>query len=85
MRIKILLSLMIISASVTGQIRFKDYFTDKVLRYDFMFSGNSQETSVYPMEMKEEPFTYYEDSQRYGGGGVCNYYSGTTAEMWLKR
>ena len=56
MRIKIILCMMVISASATGQIRFDDFFTDKVLRYDFMFSGNSRETSVYPMEMKEEPF-----------------------------
>jgi hypothetical protein len=51
----IMLSLLIISASATGHIRFDNYFTDKVLRYDFMFSGNSQNTTVYPMGMKEEP------------------------------
>jgi hypothetical protein len=56
MRIKILLSLLIISASATGQIRFEEYFDSKVLRYDFMFSGNSRKTEVYPMGMKEEPF-----------------------------
>ncbi len=56
MRIKIFLSLWIISASVTGQITFDKYFTGKVLRYDFMFSGNSRTTAVYPMEMKEEPY-----------------------------
>ncbi len=56
MRIRIILCMMVISASVAGQIRFEDFFTDKVLRYDFMFSGNSRETSVFPMAMKEEPF-----------------------------
>ncbi len=56
MRRTLILSLLICSASVTAQIRFDDYFTDKVLRFDFMFSGNSQSTTVYPMGMKEEPF-----------------------------
>ena len=32
------------------------YFTDKVLRFDFMLAGNSQKTAVYPVGMKEEPF-----------------------------
>jgi hypothetical protein len=56
MRRLMLLSLLIFSASAQGQISFNDYFTDKVLRYDFMFSGNNQKTFVYPMGMKEEPF-----------------------------
>jgi hypothetical protein len=56
MRRLIILSLLIMSASVKGQITFDNYFTDKVLRYDFMFAGNSRETAVYPMGMKEEPF-----------------------------
>jgi hypothetical protein len=56
MRRIIILSLLIFSASVQGQIIFDNYFSAKVLRYDFMFSGNSQKTEVYPMGMKEEPF-----------------------------
>jgi hypothetical protein len=56
MRRLIILSLLILSASANGQISFDDYFTDKVLRFDFMFSGNSLKTAVYPMGMKEEPF-----------------------------
>jgi hypothetical protein len=39
-----------------GQGNFDIYFTDKVLRFDFMLAGNSQKTSVYPVGMKEEPF-----------------------------
>jgi hypothetical protein len=62
MKTKILLSLLIISAPVTGQVRFDNYFTDKVLRYDFMFSGNSETTTVYPLGMKEEPFWAGSDS-----------------------
>jgi hypothetical protein len=52
----LIVCLLIFPACVTGQIKFDNYFTDRVLRYDFMFSGNSSETTVYPMVMKEEPF-----------------------------
>jgi hypothetical protein len=40
----------------SGQINFENYFTDKVLRFDFMLAGNSQKTVVYPAGMKEEPW-----------------------------
>jgi hypothetical protein len=56
MRPLILFSLLIFTVSARGQVRFENYFTDKVLRCDFMFSGNSQNTSVFPMGMKQEPF-----------------------------
>jgi hypothetical protein len=39
-----------------AQKNFDKYFTGKVLRFDFMLSGNNQKTVVYPMGMKEEPF-----------------------------
>jgi hypothetical protein len=39
-----------------AQQSFEKYFTSKVLRIDFMFSGNSNKTTVYPAEMKEEPY-----------------------------
>lgn len=42
--------------SLLAQNSFEKYFNDKVLRYDFMLSGNNKETSVYPVGMKEEPF-----------------------------
>jgi hypothetical protein len=38
-----------------GQSRFDTYFSDKVLRFDFMFSGNKEKTIVYPVGMKQEP------------------------------
>lgn len=40
----------------SAQITFDKYFSDKVLRFDFMLAGNSQKTLVYPVGMKEEPF-----------------------------
>lgn len=39
-----------------GQTIYEKYFTDKVLRFDFMLAGNSNETAVYPVGMKEEPY-----------------------------
>lgn len=39
-----------------GQTVYEKYFTDKVLRFDFMLAGNSTETAVYPVGMKEEPY-----------------------------
>jgi IgA Peptidase M64/Peptidase M64 N-terminus len=44
------------SVLLKSQVAFDTYFTDKVLRFDFMFAGNSTKTMVYPMGMKEEPF-----------------------------
>jgi hypothetical protein len=49
----ILLSLTI---SLSAQDNYSKYFTDKVLRFDFMFAGNSQKTTVFPVGMKQEPF-----------------------------
>ena len=56
MRTLFLLLLTCLTVNVTAQGTFKKYFTDKVLRFDFMFAGNSQKTMVYPAGMKEEPF-----------------------------
>ena len=42
--------------TVSAQESFNKYFTDKVLRFDFMLGGNSEKTTVYPVGMKEEPF-----------------------------
>jgi hypothetical protein len=56
MRTIIVFILLIFPVTLCGQSRFDNYFSDKVLRFDFMFSGNSEKTLVYPMGMKEEPF-----------------------------
>jgi len=37
-----------------AQDQFDKYFSDKVLRFDFMLAGNSAKTTVYPVGMKEE-------------------------------
>lgn len=54
MRILLALVLTMCTLSSSGQNNFEKYFTDKVLRFDFMLAGNSQKTVVYPVRMKEE-------------------------------
>jgi hypothetical protein len=48
--------LFIVSVGLSGQENFNKYFTDKVLRFDFMFAGNSRNISVFPVGLKEEPY-----------------------------
>jgi hypothetical protein len=50
----IICSLLLTAAA--GQSTFDKYFTEKVLRFDYMLAGNSTKTAVYPVGMKEEPF-----------------------------
>jgi hypothetical protein len=56
MRRIVLLLLSFITAFASAQVSFDKYFTDKVLRFDYMLAGNSSKTVVYPVGMKEEPF-----------------------------
>lgn len=56
MRILLFIFISILSVSVNAQIKFNDYFEDKVLRFDFMLAGNKDHTKVFPAGMKEEPF-----------------------------
>lgn len=55
---KVFLYLMVMAATVSlnAQIEYSKYFTDKVLRFDFVFAGNSGGTVVYPVDMREEPY-----------------------------
>jgi hypothetical protein len=54
MRILTFTILVWISINASAQIQFDRYFTDKVLRFDYMLAGNSTKTTVYPVGMKEE-------------------------------
>ncbi len=56
MKIRFTVLLALLISSVNAQNHFEKYFTDKVLRFDFMLAGNFKETKVYPVGMKEEPF-----------------------------
>jgi hypothetical protein len=48
--------LFIASFALSAQSDFDKYFTNKVLRFDFMLAGDYQKTLVYPVGMKEELF-----------------------------
>jgi len=56
MRTIISFILFIASFNLSAQENFDKYFTDKVLRLDFILAGNSQKTFFYTLEMKQEPF-----------------------------
>ncbi len=56
MRTIVLLIMFSITLTIHAQGNFDKYFTDKVLRFDFMLAGNNQKTTVYPVGMKQEPF-----------------------------
>jgi hypothetical protein len=53
-----ILSLVLFSFSIfsSAQNGFEKYFTNKVLRFDFILAGNFQKTVVYPAGIKEEPY-----------------------------
>jgi hypothetical protein len=55
MRTIIIFILFVFSVAGSAQTNFSRYFYDKVLRFDFMFAGNAEETHVYPLGFKEEP------------------------------
>jgi len=56
MRKFLVIIIFFIFAAAAGQSSFDKYFTDKVLRFDFMLAGSSTKTTVYPVGIKEEPF-----------------------------
>jgi hypothetical protein len=53
MRLFAVLSLLFITSQLPGQESFNKYFTDKVLRFDFMLSGDSSALSYYPVRMRK--------------------------------
>jgi hypothetical protein len=56
MKIPATITLLCFSLLAAAQTNFDKFFTDKVLRFDFMLAGDYQKTHVYPVGMKEEPF-----------------------------
>ena len=55
MRVAALLLFLGYSVTSSGIVSFDKYFTEKSLRFDYMFAGNSEKTVVYPVGMKQEP------------------------------
>ncbi len=54
MRILAIILFICISVNAKAQSLFDRYFTDKVLRFDYILAGNSAKTTVYPVSLKEE-------------------------------
>lgn len=63
------------SLQASGQDQFSTHFYSRSLRFDFLFGGNAEETIVYPVQMKEEPWwagsrTQLTDTFHYGNSRV---------------
>jgi hypothetical protein len=56
MRVYAFILFICLPINATAQNQFDRYFTEKVLRFDYMLAGNSTKTTVYPVGMKEEAF-----------------------------
>ena len=56
MRYSLIILFLLIFHTVSGQQGYDKYFTDKVLRLDYMLAGDSKSTTVYPVGMKEEAY-----------------------------
>ena len=56
MKLKILLFILIVPILSTAQVDFKKYFSDKSFRFDFLLGGNDKKVTVYPQQMKQEPY-----------------------------
>ena len=56
MKLKILVFIMIIPFFVSAQDNFQKVFKNKSFRFDFLLGGNSKEVTVFPAQMKEEPY-----------------------------
>ena len=56
MKRKFLLILLVCPFLATAQINFSNNFFNKSLRFDFLLGGNSETTTVFPVQLKEEPF-----------------------------
>lgn len=55
--IRILLLILIFSSfQSTGQIIFSEFFCAKSLRFDFLLGGNANQVTVYPAQLKQEPY-----------------------------
>ena len=53
-RLLVLISLFFGTRNSSAQSKYSEYFTEKTLRFDFLFAGNNHETKVYPVQMKME-------------------------------
>lgn len=56
MKLKILIFILILPVFTSAQLNFQKYFHDHSFRFDFLLGGNNKEVTVYPQQMKQEPF-----------------------------
>lgn len=56
MKLKILIILLVLPIFTFAQIDFENYFENKSMRFDFLLGGNNKEATVYPEQIKQEPF-----------------------------
>ncbi|MBN1985922.1 MAG: peptidase M64 [Prolixibacteraceae bacterium] len=56
MKLKILVFILILPVFTNAQINFQKYFHDYSFRFDFLLGGNNNKVTVYPQQMKQEPF-----------------------------
>ncbi len=56
MKLKILFILISFPIFGFAQVNFDNYFIDKSLRFDFLLGGNNNTITVYPKQIKQEPF-----------------------------
>ncbi|MCF6356159.1 MAG: IgA Peptidase M64 [Draconibacterium sp.] len=56
MKLKILSILLFIPVCTFAQIDFEKYFENKSMRVDFLLGGNNKEVTVYPQQIKQEPY-----------------------------
>jgi hypothetical protein len=57
-RLLIATSLFLGTKTSPAQVKYSDYFTENMLRFDFLFAGKNHETKIYPVQMKmESPWT----------------------------
>lgn len=53
---KLVFIFLLTASQVYGQNKFTDYFSDGVLRIDYVMGGNQTETKIYLDEMLKEPY-----------------------------
>ncbi|QGY43008.1 peptidase [Maribellus comscasis] len=56
MKLKILLFILFVPCFTNAQVDYQKYFINKSFRFDFLLGGNNKEVTVFPQQMKQEPF-----------------------------
>jgi hypothetical protein len=81
--------LLVFSLQAAGQDTFFKYFLNKSLRFDFLFGGNADEVTLYPVQMKQEPYwagsiTRLMDTFHYGNSRIRIFDAGAGTLLFSK-